>query len=636
MRPHALLALALASAVTASCAHVSPAGRDADVSAPRRNGASALPASNILRADYVGSAACAGCHAKESEAWSRSPMHRMTRAPDAPDVRAPFDGRALHFKSDLVTLEMHDARRFIRIAHDGVAASSLAHDELYRVTRVIGGRTREDFAGVRVRDASDPKPESDEMVLPVSYLIFSGALRYKGYSVLLHERASASVGPVWSKTCLFCHNTVPFFSTLLGTLAGPGAQAYQGEDVDPLLPTPRQWKWTASDPDAAGRAATDEAVHLGAHDDGGNTKARFRDAIAATRDRFGGDALVEVGIGCESCHGGARVHLADPSIAPSFVPYAPFLSIERPRAKSDADARAQAIDRVCARCHQVLFSRYPWTWEGGRRQSADRGGSEINSGEARDFLLGGCASALACTACHDPHDARDRVARDAALATPAGNATCTRCHTELAGDDAARAHTHHDPRGAGGACIACHMPRKNLGLDLRLTRYHRIGSPTDPERVLRDRPLECALCHADKSVESLVSTMEKWWNKAYVRDLLTNLYGDLAARPLLATLERGKPHERAVAAAVLGEHHDRAAAPAIARELTNEYPLVRAFAARALTDALGKDCGIDVGDEEVPRIEEDVRACLASVGLRALAFPAHDKASKGDDEVPAD
>jgi len=121
-----------------------------------------------------------------------------------------------------------------------------------------------------------------------------------------------------------------------------------------------------------------------------------------------------------------------------------------------------------------------------------------------------------------------------------------------------------------------------------------------------------------------------------VRDLLTNLYGDLAVRPLLATLERGKPHERAVAAAVLGEHHDRAAAPAIARELTNEYPLVRAFAARALTDALGKDCGIDVGDEEVPRIEEDVRACLASVGLRALAFPAHDKASKGDDEVPAD
>jgi hypothetical protein len=180
------------------------------------------------------------------------------------------------------------------------------------------------------------------------------------------------------------------------------------------------------------------------------------------------------------------------------------------------------------------------------------------------------------------------------------------------------------------------MPRKNLGLDVRLTRYHRIGSPTDPERVLRDRPLECALCHADKSVASLVSTMERWWNKAYVRDLLVKLYGDLDARPLLATLDRGKPHERAVAAAILGEHHDRAAAPAIARELTNEYPLVRAFAARALTDAVGKDCAIDVGTEEIPRIEDDVRACLTSVGLHALPFPPHETGAKRDDEVPAD
>ena len=31
-----------------------------------------------------------------------------------------------------------------------------------------------------------------------------------------------------------------------------------------------------------------------------------------------------------------------------------------------------------------------------------------------------------------------------------------------------------------------------------------ISSPTDPKRVLGDRPLECALCRADKSVEQII------------------------------------------------------------------------------------------------------------------------------------
>ena len=147
-----------------------------------------------------------------------------------------------------------------------------------------------------------------------------------------------------------------------------------------------------------------------------------------------------------------------------------------------------------------------------------------------------------------------------------------------------------------------------MGLDLQLTRYHRIGSPTDPERVLLDRPLECAICHKDKSVEALASAMERWWNKAYPRDLLIRLYGDLSAPVLVATIERGKPHERAVAAALLGETRDKRFAPLIARELVSEYPLVRGFAQRALACALAKDCAIGVETEDVAHIEEEARA----------------------------
>ena len=45
----------------------------------------------------------------------------------------------------------------------------------------------------------------------------------------------------------------------------------------------------------------------------------------------------------------------------------------------------------------------------------------------------------------------------------------------------------------------------------------------------------------------LVGDMESWWGRKYDRAALENLYGGLQARPLPATLIRGKAHEQAVA-----------------------------------------------------------------------------------------
>jgi hypothetical protein len=152
------------------------------------------------------------------------------------------------------------------------------------------------------------------------------------------------------------------------------------------------------------------------------------------------------------------------------------------------------------------------------------------------------------------------------------------------------------------------MPRKNMGLGYALTRYHRIGSPDEPARVERDRPLECALCHVDKTVADLVSTMERWWGKSYDRGALAGLYGDLAARPLEATLTRGKAHEQAVALATLGAAGVKRALPGVARQVTNPFPLVRYYAARAL-EALGGRCAIDL-DRTTADIAAAVRKCV--------------------------
>jgi predicted CXXCH cytochrome family protein len=345
-------------------------------------------------------------------------------------------------------------------------------------------------------------------------------------------------------------------------------------------------------------------------------RAALKAGITSMRQHLGPDHFVEIGIGCEACHGGSRQHVDDPTLRPSFLPKSPFLEA-RPADGRREIGHAEAVNRACARCHQVLFSRYPYTWEGGQRHGAKPpGGSHVNSGEARDLLLGGCSRSMSCSTCHDPH-AADRPEALAALATPAGNATCTTCHPRYATPEAVRAHTHHDPRGAGGVCLNCHMPRKNVALDYRLTRYHRVGSPTEPAKVLGDRPLECALCHPQDSTERLVDAMERFWGKRYDRAALRALYGDLRRPILAATLARGLPHEQLVAIGVAREQGRRELLPLLVPQLVHRLPLVRHHALAAVNALRERPCDVDL-DRQTEAVVAAAQACLPP-GARWLA-----------------
>ena len=537
-----------------------------------------LVTSNILRADYAGSRACADCHGAIYSAWEASAMRGMTRDIQDAVIRAPFDGASLRVGGDTCTMELRDGARTMRVV------PAQGAPETFRVTKVIGGRYREDFVGLDAR--------GEEHVLPATYVFATRSWRYKGYSVMVKERPVMATKGRWSRECLPCHNTLPLATMLYDDL-DPRVPSYQGKLSDRVLPRAR--RWTARPIDEAGlvRALGDDIAFLG--DSPPRTGAlhdQLSAAAIANEQHLDGPHLVELGVGCEACHNGARTHAAEPGVRPSFAVRSNVIGVTPPA--SEAGTRAQWINHTCAKCHTVLFTRYAWTWEGGER-AHNPGGSSISSGEGRDYQLGGCATQMACTTCHDPH-ATDPPARLAALATPAGNATCTTCHAAFVGEPAIAQHTHHASGSAGTSCVACHMPKKNMGLDYALVRYHRIGSPTEPRRVQGDRPLECALCHADRSVEDLVATMERWWNKRYDRRALRALYGeDLSVNALRATLERGKPHEQAVAIAVLGEARDRTAIPLIAAQLAHDYPLVRYFAQRALQTITGAPVPIDVG-----------------------------------------
>jgi predicted CXXCH cytochrome family protein len=585
-----LITLAVA-AVSGSCASI-PSSK-----VPGVKGGGDVVRSNVRFADYAGSKACERCHAPYVASWLRSPMHNMTREARGAEIKGPFDGTVFRFHGDTARLESAGADRFVTIDSKRFGRS------IYRITRVIGGHHREDYAGVSVAEVREGAPPigdpTEELVMPVSWVYATKSLRYKGYSVMVKERDGLKAGPVWNQTCIFCHNTVPYLSTVLGALSK--TSGYQGTVVDPLLPAPMRAVYVVKDEGAMRALLKEEAARLGAM----NRSPTLAEAVSITRLRFGAKHLVEVGIGCESCHLGAAEHVADSSRLPSFEPISDAFEVRLPPPKdaapevANAARRAATINRVCARCHQVLFSGYDPTWEGGSRKRSP-GGSHINSGEARDMMLGACASRLTCVDCHDPH-APDATEALRGLEPAKQDALCTRCHESLAEAEALRAHSHHDPGGAGARCMNCHMPRKNMSLDGTLSRYHRIGSPTDPEKVLLDRPIECALCHHDKDVRSLVETMEKWWKRAYERGALEKLYGALDANVMLATAERGKPHEQAVAFQILGEARSRAAIPALAAQLTHPYPLVRGYAKRALDAIEGAPVAIDIdaADEEV-------------------------------------
>jgi predicted CXXCH cytochrome family protein len=558
--------------------------------------------SNVLRADYVGSEACAGCHAEIYAAWKRSPMHRMTRDLQQTEVSAPFDGRSLRLGDDVATLEQQGGQRFVGLTQAGVRS-------LFRVTKVIGGRYREDFVGEQV-PVSEPlgKAQGEQHVLPLSFLRFDGTLRYKGYSVMVPERHGLEVGLVWRQACVLCHNTAPQLVALYDELFGPNAPAYQGSASNELPPD-KAFKYVVDDPAGLRDALEAELHRMGAQGRlSDNPQHALQIAISNTRERLDESALVELGVGCESCHGGSRAHAATPQHErSSFGVESSFMHVET--ATGGALTPAQTINRGCAKCHTVLFSQYPFTWEGGERRQ-NPGGSTTNSGEARDFMLGGCASALSCGACHDPHG-EDSKTRLAELGTLAGNSLCTKCHDQFATPTALQQHAHHAPDGEGGVCLNCHMPKKTMGLAYEVTRYHRIGSPNDPERVERDRPLECSLCHSDRSVDQIAVTMEKWWGKRYDRAKLRRLYGqDLRGNPIRLTLLGGKPHERALAADVAVRRDLPGTTDAIVALLNDPYPLVRYFARHSLEQRVGHPIQLDM-NLKGPELVRAAQAFLA-------------------------
>lgn len=396
--------------------------------------------SNIVRADYIGPEGCRECHEAQYAMWSTS-LHRVMNA-------KVTDAGAVIGDFNGKSLAYRDGMAKFERTPDGYAMTLSSRDSevRYQVTRTIGHRGLQEYVGIETPvDASTRRtvasgPESRDEVR----LPFGWWPRAGGWV------PQVAFDP-WLDEASF----------------------------DPYKPVREPWAercpWCHSTYPFAQRIARSSARAVGHGLEQFFTSAPGTDRLAVAEQ-------VTTGISCESCHLGGRAHATGAPI--SAVPNAPTTE-HFPTTFAEQRKDPRVVNTICAQCHSGPSPRL-----------AD-GTALRNSSEALDLAVSPCTG-IKCTDCHDPHIADSRHDEPRALAA------CTKCHSQLAAPDAARAHAGHDNVN----CLDCHMPKVVMGID-RYVRTHRISSPT----TLADAsPNACNLCHLDRSFAWTRDELRRGWD----------------------------------------------------------------------------------------------------------------------------
>lgn len=341
-------------------------------------------------------------------------------------------------------------------------------------------------------------------------------------------------------------------------------------------------------------------------------------------------AVTELGIACEACHGQAQEH-ADFNRDPRrrYALHAQGSggpgddTIVNPR-RIDAQRSAS----ICGRCHTVaehladapgflpggLLSDtldHPGLWstldkttdvtdpttltdeERDLVEAFWRNGTVRVVGREYDGMVRSACyleDDLSCVSCHRVHGGTP----DAQLPHVAtGVELCGSCHETLFAD--VSAHTHHAADSAGSECVSCHMPYSTYGL-LMATRSHRLDSPIASGFDSRDAPNACNLCHQDQSLGWTAERLEQWYQRPS-----PPIPPDLRDVPAGALwLLRGDAVQRAIAAWHLRQPwvqdsgEMRGLEPALVTLLADPVSAVRQVGGRTL-ELAHPDWGLDLG-----------------------------------------
>ena len=162
---------------------------------------------------------------------------------------------------------------------------------------------------------------------------------------------------------------------------------------------------------------------------------------------------------------------------------------------------------------------------------------------------------------------------------------CLNCHQQFAQPAQLAAHTGHKAESLGSRCYDCHMPRVVYGV----MAFHRSHDITVPDPALTANqlvPNACNQCHLDKSVNWAIAESKRLWPRRFGKSPLSR--DDMFNQPEgLRALFAGDALTRAMAAEALSgggamKPDANWAAPFLLEALTDNYPIVRFFAANSL------------------------------------------------------
>jgi tetratricopeptide (TPR) repeat protein len=490
------------------------------------------------KAEYVGSEACASCHAAQAAAWRGSQHERAMQEANAGTVRGDFGD---------VSFSAHGvATRFAR--RDGAYVVSAAGEDGKPVDVVV----KYTFGVAPLQQYLVETSRGRLQALGVAWDTRSKAQGGQRWFDLYPDRKLApgdalhwtGIDQNWNYQCADCHSTnlrkayderTSSYATTWSE-ASVGCEACHG-------PGSQHVAWANR---AASSATDDDARGLVVDLD-------ERRGVRWTPDPASGNAT-----------------------------------------RSKARMSSREVD-TCGRCH-ARRGQFSDAWQAGQplgdafRPALLSAGLYHADGQQRDevytwgsFLQSRMhAKGVTCSDCHDPHTQKLRAP---------GNAVCASCHAPAKYD--AAAHTRHAPGSAGTQCAACHMPTTTyMIVDPR--HDHSLRIPRPDRSVALGVPNACNGCHADRTAAWAAERVAAWHPRrspgfqAFAEAFDAADRGAPGAADALVALANDRAQPAIVRASALQRlaRTDGAASTAAKRaSLADADALVRAAAVGALASA---------------------------------------------------
>ncbi len=358
------------------------------------------------------------------------------------------------------------------------------------------------------------------------------------------------------------------------------------------------------------------------------------DKAYSPRTRTYQSRQVEIGVGCEACHGPGEAH-----IAWANDPDAPLPDETGEHGFLIDFEGAEAEIQQCAACHSrrgPLQSEMPLAgtpYHDAYSLARLRDGLYHADGQILDevYVYGSFlqskmyAEGVRCSDCHEVH---------AAVVKFDDNAVCTQCHSPAGNtrfpelplklyDDPA--HHFHEPGTDGAACVSCHMiERTYMGIDGR--RDHSFRVPRPDLTVSIGTPNACNDCHTDETAQWAAAAIRDWYPDSRHRGLhygqvfsQARRSGDGYGEELLAfARQRSLPGiVRATALDLLASRTDRDFSAEAAELIEDDDPTVRT----AAIDLQARAPASERLERILPALSDPVKAVRIAAARQLIGLP---------------